>query len=261
MLVTVDAEGKTRVRDKFTVTAPIAGKMSRVRVIEGDNVPHEYLITEIDPNPPLPRIPDETAGRPSPYTAKVYAPASGKVLRVFEKNERMVTAGMPILEIGDPSRIEIVIDILSTQAVNVRPGALILIDAPEKGEQVKARVRLVESQAITKVSALGVEEQRVNVIGDFQSGNAGFGDNFRVDSHIVVWGADDVLTVPASALFRYKDQWSVFVIEGAKARLRNVSVGQQNAEWAQIIAGLQGGESVIMHPPSQLADGHRVEIR
>lgn len=257
LIETVDAEARTRVRDKQTVTAPIAGKMTRIRLLEGDHIPHEYLITQIDPNPPMPRLPDEPTARESAYTAKVYAPASGKILRIFEKNDRVIAAGTPIMEIGNPENIELVVDVLSTDALRIRPGNQILIESPS-GEPVKARVRVIESQAVTKVSALGVEEQRVNVIGEFLTKEIQFGDNFRVDVRIIVWEGDRVLTIPSSALFREGEEWNVFVVEYGKARKRAVKVGHQNNESAQIIEGLAEGERVVLHPPNQLTDGASV---
>jgi len=261
MVVTVDGEGKTRVRDKRTVTAPVSGKMSQIRLAEGDNIPHDYPITAIDPNPPVQRAPDVFDDRPSIYAAKVYAPISGKVLRIFDKSERMVTAGTPLLELGDPDNIEFVVDILSTEAVRIRPGMAVIIDDPARGEPLKARVKLVESQAITKVSALGVEEQRVNVVGDFLSTNLNLGDNFRIDLKIVVWSTENVLAIPASALFREGDAWSVFVVDGGKARRRSIEVGQQNDEEAEVKNGVAEGETVVLHPPNQLADGASVNSR
>ncbi len=257
MIETVDAEARTRVRDKQTVTAPISGKMTRIRLLEGDNIPHEYLITQIDPNPPMPRLPDEPTARESAYTAKVYAPASGRILRIFEKNDRVVTAGTPIMEIGNPDNIELVIDVLSTDALRIQPGNKILIET-QSAEPPAARVRVIEPQAITKVSALGVEEQRVNVIGEFLAKGVRFGDNFRVDVRIIVWEGDRVLTVPSSALFREGEEWNVFVVEYGKARKRAVKVGHQNNESAQITEGLAEGERVVLHPPNQLTDGSAV---
>ena len=259
MVETVDAEARTRVRDKQTITAPIAGKMTRIRLLEGDHVPHEYLITQIDPNPPMPRLPDEGDTRPSAYTAKVYAPASGKILRIYEKNDRVIAAGTPIMEIGNPEDIELVIDVLSTDALRIQPGNQILIEA-QSAEPVKARVRVIESQAITKVSALGVEEQRVNVIGEFLTKGPRFGDNFRVDVRIIVWEGNNVLFVPSSAIFRNGEEWNIFVVESSKARRRAIAVGHQNNESAQIVSGLAEGERVILHPPNQLADGSPVRL-
>ena len=257
MRVTVDAQGKTRVRDKFTVTAPVSGIMARIKLTEGDNIPRDYPVAEIDPNPPIQRAPAAPRSF-NPYAARVFSPVSGKVLRVFDKSERFVTAGTPILEIGDPENVEVVVDILSTEAVNIRPGAPMSIENERQGEPIRARVTLIESQAVTKVSALGVEEERVNVIGEFLSRKVPFGDNFHVDVSILVWESADALRVPSSAVFRTGEEWSVFVVEGGKARKRTVKVGHRNPDLAEILEGLSGSETVILHPTEQLADGSRV---
>jgi multidrug efflux pump subunit AcrA (membrane-fusion protein) len=261
MRVTIDGEGKTRVREKHIVTAPIAGKMSRIRLAEGDTIPHDYEITVIDPNPPLQRSPDNYDDRPSIYGAKVYAPAAGKVLRIYEKSARIVAAGAPLVEIGDPNNIEIVVDILSTEALMIPPGARMIIDNQNTGEPIKARVRLIESQAITKVSALGVEEQRVNVVGDLLTKGLRFGDNFRVDLRIVVWEASDVLMIPASAIFRSGEEWNAFVVVSGKARRRAVKVGHLSSEFAEVLDGIEEGERIVLHPPNQLVDGGAVSVQ
>ena len=258
MTVTIDAEGKTRVRDRFTVTAPIAGVMARIKLSEGDNIPSEYPIAEIDPNPPIPRTPSSPRSGPNPYAARVFAPAAGQVLRGVDKSERFVTAGTPILELGDPENLEIVVDILSSDAVFVRPGAAMLIESDRTGESIRARVTFVETQAITKTSALGVEEQRVNVVGEFLSRNIRFGDKFRVDVKIITWEGEQVLMVPSAALFRRGEDWSVFVVEGGRARQRMVTAGHRNAEFAEIVDGLHEGDVIVLHPPRQLIDGARV---
>lgn len=262
MAVTIDAEGRTRVRDKVTVTAPISGVMARIRLTEGDNIVRNFPLAEIDPNPPIQRTtPTEPRSLPNPYAAKVFAPIGGKVLRVFDKSERFVAAGTPILELGNPENIEIVVDILSTDAVMVKPGAVMLIQNEHEATPIRAHVRLVESQAITKVSALGVEEQRVNVIGELDSKYSQFGDNFRVNVRIKIWESADVLTIPSSALFRNGDNWDVFVIEKGKARRRSVTIGHQNPSTSEILTGLSEGETVVLFPPSQLSEGARVEAR
>lgn len=261
MKVTVDGEGKTRARAKTTITAPISGRMSRIRLLEGDNVPHDFPITEIDPDPPVQRFPDRFDERSNPRAAKVFSPMAGRILRIFQKGEGFVAAGTPLVEVGDPENIEIVVDILSTEAVKIPPGAPIDVTGQGFPEPVKARVRLIEPQAITKVSALGVEEQRVNVVGMFLSKPPGFGDNFRIDVSIIVWQTQDALIVPSSALFRSGDDWCVFVVESRRARQRTITVGQQNAEETQVLGGLAEGETVILHPPNQLADGLRVDVQ
>jgi len=261
MTVTVDAEARTRVRNKFTVTAPISGLMARIKLTEGDNVSRNYPLAEIDPNPPIQRTPPSSGRYLNPYSAKVFAPTGGKILRIFDKSERFVAAGTPILELGNPEDVELVVDILSTSAASIRPGAIILIEDQSAAYPVKARVRLVESQATTKISALGVEEQRVNVIGDFLSENSGLGDNFRVDVRIVVWEKDGVLMVPSSAVFRNEENWNVFVVENGNARRRTITVGHQNTEVTEVLGGLDDGETVILHPANKIVDGTNVNVR
>jgi HlyD family secretion protein len=198
-------------------------------------------------------------GRPC---VEVRAPVGGRVLRVFEESERIVAAGTPLLEIGDPGSLEIVVDILSSDAVRVRPGARFLVDDWGGEGTLEARVRLVEPSAFTKISALGVEEQRVNVIADLLAPEPRLGDRYRVEARIVVWEADDVLLVPASALFRSGDDgWSVFAVEGGSARRRAVRVGHQAAFDAEVAEGLAPGETVILHPSDRVRDGARVAPR
>lgn len=261
MTVTVEAEGTTRARVKITVAAPISGRMARIKLAEGDHIPHDYPITEIDPNPPILRTPDKRDDMPNMYAAKVFAPIAGKVLRILQKSEGFIAAGTPLIEIGDPDNIEIVVDVLSTDAVKIPPGAPMLITNQISTEPIRARVHLIEPQATTRVSALGVEEQRVNVVGYLLSGAPKFGDNFRVDVSIVVWESQDVLTIPSSALFRIGDDWSVFVVESGRARIRTITAGRQNSEETQILDGITEGETVVLHPSSQLTDGAAVSPR
>ena len=261
MLVTIDAEGRTRFKDKFTVTAPISGKMSRVNLTEGDLIPRGYVITEVDPNPPTPRPPGETNSNINPYSSKVYSPIAGRVLQVIEKNERVVTAGTPIIEIGNPGPVEIVIDVLSGQATQVRPGTDVLIQNENGAEPVKARVRVVEPQAITKVSALGVEERRVNIIADVMSKDAHYGDNFRVDTQIIIWRGRNILSVPTSAVFRNGEVWSLFVVQFGLAHRRDVQIGRQSSSRTEIVGGLDEGETVILHPPNELTENSFVSVQ
>jgi multidrug efflux pump subunit AcrA (membrane-fusion protein) len=258
LLDTVDAEGRTRVKNKFTVTAPVSGKLKRITLKEGDTVLRNYPITEVDPNPPIPRAPTNYTDMPNPYAAKVFAPASGRILRVFEKSERFLEVGTPLLEIGDPSQIEIVVDVLSTDAVRIRPGARMLIEDDGSGQPVRAQVRTIEAQAITKVSALGVEEKRVDVVADFIDAKPAFGDNFRLDVRIVVWHGENVLCVPNSALFRSGDEWQVFVVEGGRARVRKLDVGHRSRTDTQVVGGLNEGDIVVIHPSNAVVEGSRV---
>lgn len=255
---TIDAEGRTRVKKKFTVTSPVSGKLKRIELKEGDFVLRNYTITEVDPNPPVPRVPTNNSELPNAYAAKVFSPASGRVLRIFEKSERFLEVGTPLLEIGDPTSLEIVVDVLSTDAVRIRPGLRMLIDTIDSGEPIQAQVRTVEPQATTKVSALGVEEKRVDVVADFIDSKPAFGDNFKLEVHIVVWRGENILSVPNSALFRSGEDWSVYVVEVGRAYLRRVATGHRSRTDTQITDGLSEGETVVLHPSNSLTGGSRV---
>lgn len=263
MLVTIDGEGKTRSHDRYVVTAPVSGKMSRLTLHEGDPILHGQIITGIDPAPQRPVAPapgDEE--RLSVYAYKVFAPAAGRVSRIFQPNESIVQAGAPILEISKSGRLEIVVDVLSTDAAQIRTGALMLVENWGGAKTLRARVRTIEPQAFTKISALGVEEQRVNVVADFIEGGAeNLGDAYRVETRIIVWESENVLKIPSSALFRSGEKWSVFVADGGRARQREVAVGHRSAAEAEIRQGLEEGETVILHPPNQIADGARITTR
>jgi HlyD family secretion protein len=189
----------------------------------------------------------------------VRAPVAGHVLRVHEESERVVLSGAPLLELGDPKAIEIVVDVLSADAVKIRPGAELWVEDWGGDRPLRATVRRVEPSGFTKVSALGVEEQRVNVIGDFADTPDGLGDGFRIEARIVVWQADDVLRVPSSALFRHGDGWAVFVMDGGVARRREVEVGARGPFEAELRGGLEEGESVVLHPSDRLGEGVRVK--
>lgn len=203
---------------------------------------------------------DEPTGKARPLI-ELRSPVSGRVLRVTEKSERVVSAGTPILVIGEPGQLEIVADVLSTDAVKVHAGDLVLLTGWGGNHALRARVRMVEPGGFTKVSALGVEEQRVNVISDFVDSPGPLGDGYRVEAHIVTWSGKDVLKIPVSALFRRGSGWSTFVVAGGRASVRDVEVGHRNESEAEILAGLRDGEQVILHPPNQLADGTRVRAR
>jgi multidrug efflux pump subunit AcrA (membrane-fusion protein) len=262
MIVTIDGEGKTRVRQRYTVTAPLSGKMARIKLVEGDSIAKDFVITAIDPSPPeRPLPPSQTEDFPDVYGVKVYSPVSGKVLRIIEKDERFIAAGTPILEIGNPDNLEIVVDILSGEATQVKPGATMLIDNWGGANSLSARVRTVEPQAFTKVSALGVEEQRVNIIAELEDKKVKLGDNYRLDTRIVAWQAPNVLKITSSALFREGEKWKVFVVESGTARLREVEVGHQSTSESEILQGLVEAEAVILHPSNQISDGRKVKSR
>lgn len=188
------------------------------------------------------------------------SPVRGTVLRVFEESARVLQVGTPVLEVGDPNELEIVIDVLSTEAVKVRPGARVLVEDWGGEDALEATVRRVEPSGFTKISALGVEEQRVNVIADFVASHAGLGDAYRLEAKIVTWEGDDVLQVPSGALFRTRGSWRVFVVQEGTAREREVRLGHRNPLAAEILEGLEVGETVIVHPSDLVTDGAAVRI-
>jgi HlyD family secretion protein len=345
--VTVDQQGEVRVHDRYVVAAPVAGKLVRVELHDGDSVKAGDVVAELEPAPLDARERDEALARVdaaranvreaekrvtqanallaqaqrelarverlvgeqfiSPEAAeksrtgvqtavadlgaarereaaarseeraaqaalislpaakgqrgrnvKLVAPVSGRVLRVTEKSERTLAAGTPVMIIGDPARFEIVADVLSTEAVRIRAGAAARLEEWGGDTPLRAVVRLVEPYAFTKVSALGVEEQRVNVIMDPIDPLGPLGDGYRVEARIVVWSSPDVLKVPASALFRSGEEWLVFVIDEGRARRRNVEVGARNPFEAEIKLGLETGATVIRYPGNELHEGARV---
>ena len=346
MIVAVEAEGVTRVRDLFLVAAPVSGRLQRIELEEGDIVKEGTQITTVFPaqvNPAqqaeiearidaieaskqsaeanlaglknqlvqaqreeerLKELLDagaisrqqaeqaelivksleeqvESAGFAVQSTAKqaeaaktgrsafggntagiaVKAPASGSLLRVFEKSERVVMAGTPLLAIGDPKGLEIVVDILSTDAVKIEPGDRIIVDGWGGDKRLEGIVRYIEPSAFTKISALGIEEQRVNIIGMFSEYPDMLGDGYRVVARIVTWEGKSVLQVPASALFRDGEVWAVFVIEDGNAVQRSVTVGHRNSFEVEVVEGLSEGDQVILHPSNQIQDGVGVEER
>jgi HlyD family secretion protein len=184
----------------------------------------------------------------------VKAPAAGTVLRVPEYSERIVNAGQPLIELGNAAVLEVVIDVLSTDAVRIQPGMPATLTG-WGGVPLAARVRKIEPAAFTRLSALGVEEQRVNVILDFDNCPDNIGDGYHIQGSIVVWSSERVLTVPTSALFTDVAGWSVFVIEQGRARKRSVQIGEHGRERAQVISGLAAGDRVILFPSDQITDG------
>lgn len=204
----------------------------------------------------------EEPGGTADGTLPVIAPVSGRVLRVLQESEAVVAMGTPLLEIADPTDLEIVVDVLSTDARQIVAGAPVWIEAGPEGP-LAARVRRVEPSAFTKVSALGVEEQRVNVIIDFASPpeqRQRLGDNYRVDLRIVKFAQNNAVIAPVSSLFRDGGAWSVFVPKDGRAVKRTVSVGGRTAVDAWIEDGLAAGEQVIVYPSDSVRDGVTVEV-
>jgi HlyD family secretion protein len=341
--VTIDEEGRTRVRDRYVVVAPAAGRVARIALQEGAPVRRGMVVARLSAAPLDPRSREQAVARldgaedaqraaaaavsearaaldqaarsrgraeslfakhllspeqreeaalaettavrrfqAADFTAQAAAhdveqaravvaggggsslplvsPVRGQVLRIPERSERVVTAGTPLLELGDPTRLEIVVDLLSEDAVKVRPGDRMLIGDWGGERPLEAHVRVVEPSGFTKVSALGVEEQRVNVIADLDETPPQLGDGYRVETQVVLWEGT-ALKVPSSALFQDGDRWRVFVVREGRARSGVVQVGHRNPFEVEITGGLVAGDLVIRHPTDKLADGVRVAAR
>ncbi len=357
MSVTVDNEGKTRVKDRFIVSAPLTGRLQRVNLKPGDLVEAgKTLIAVIDATDPellnprtlaestarvraaeaavqqagshtaQARIRQEFADREldrvystsrsgaasqldletaqqrqrtarediraaefaeqvakfeleqaraalefiQPQTGtdaptprfEIHSPIDGRVFRVFEESATVVAPGTRLLELANPAQLEVEVDLLTTRAVQIAPGTRVWIEHWGGEHPLEARVRVVEPSAFTKISALGIEEQRVNVIADFISPpeqRATLGDGFRIEARLVVWSAENALKAPAGALFRERGEWSVFVLEEGRARLRRVNLGQRNDTEAEILDGLNEGDTVLLYPSDQIEEGTRVQ--
>ncbi len=194
----------------------------------------------------------------------VVSPIDGRVLKVTRECEGPVRTGDMLLEVGDPTVLEIEVDVLSADAVKIKPGMKVLFERWGGEQPLEGIVRIIEPVGFTKISALGVEEQRVLVISDFTSPAEQWqrvGDGYRVEARFIIWHEDDVLQAPASSLFRYKEGWAVFVVENHHAKRRVVKVGQRNGLTAQILEGVSEGEGVVNHPSDDVEDGVRVKGR
>ena len=192
------------------------------------------------------------------------APVSGRVLKVQQESAMMVTPGTPILEIGDPADLEIEAEILSRDAVGMKPGAEVLVDQWGGDVPLKARVRRVEPAAFTKVSALGVEEQRVIVLSDLDPlppEAKVLGDRYRVEVRVAVWHDGDVMLAPGGSLFREGAEWKTFVLKESKAEKVTVQIGHTDGKMAEVLSGLEPGMSLLMHPPDSVVDGSEVVRR
>jgi HlyD family secretion protein len=195
---------------------------------------------------------------------EVRSPIDGQVLRVMQESAAVVTPGADLIEVGDPTKLEVAVDVLSSDAVQINPGAHVFLEGWGGGYPLNARVRVVEPSAFTKISALGVEEQRVWVIVDFTDPldrRPTLRDQYRVDARIVTWSGENVLKLPSGALFRSGDSWAVFVINGRHARLRPIEIAHNNGLEAEVLEGLGEGDSVILHPGDRIEDGTPVEVR
>lgn len=351
--VTVDEDGRTRVKDRYTVSAPLAGSVGRLWLHAGDSVKRGDVLARILPlaTPLLdPRARAEAearvaaadaarrqaeAGAARAEAAAAYAvreaarertlfsqgatsrqlldqaelaersraeeatsarfgvrvaqyelevaraalrrlstggaeqlevrsPVDGVVLRIMQESEGPVPAGGPLLELGDPAALEIVVDVLTSDAVGITPGASVSIERWGGDSALRGHVRTVEPSAFTRLSALGVEEQRVNVLVDLDQPHArwaALGDGFRVEARILVWQADSVLQAPAGAIFRQGQGWAAYRVEEGRARLRPVRIGRQTGARVQILDGLGPGDQVVVYPGDLVTDGREVRAR
>jgi HlyD family secretion protein len=341
MRVTIDEEGRTEVKRRYVVSAPLTGKLLRIEHKAGDHVTEGEVLARLVPaDAPLldPRARAEQEARlhaseaaraqvadagarddlsrkqklaggsaisvhdlelasteaasrtqdlaSAEFGAKVadhqlaesraalqrgrsgrvdefeiVAPAAGQVLRVLKESEGVVTAGTALVEVGDPSLLDVAVELLTVEAVQVRPGMAAFIDHWGGKPALSARVRSVEPSGFTKVSALGVEEQRVRVLLDLAAPPDEWrtlGDNFRVEVHIVAWQADSVLRAPSAALFRRGDAWAAFVVDDGRARARTLQIGEMSTDSAEVRGGAQAGDVFILRPGESLRDGARV---
>ena len=355
LVVTVDEEGVTRVRDRFVVSAPVSGRVLRIELEPGDCVKRGQVVARVRAEaPPLLDARTRTEAEAVVESARaalgraraeaqraratleqaqrdfarigslaedrviaqqefeahesnvhvaretvnaaefvvraatselqraearlaptrpeapgrvvsVTAPVDGVVLKRVRESETFVPAGDPLIEIGDPGQLEIVADLLSTDAVRVKVGARAFVEQWGGETPLEARVRRIEPAGFMKISALGVEEQRVNVVLDFvnpsPAARTALGDGYRVEVRVVIWECSNVLNVPTSALFRHGDKWAVYVIDAGRARRTVVELGRQTGQSAEVTGGLVDGTRVILHPGDTLVDGARVRER
>ena len=353
--VTVDEEGKTRVRDRFVVAAPVAGRVLRIELEPGDAVRAGDVIARMRPESPTfldtrsraeaeatlesaraavgrakadedraraalaqaqreqtraralvneglataqqldareadvksadeqvnaavfssraaasdverarVRLAVPTAHDGDTRVVPVTAPVAGVVLKRLRESESIVPAGEPLLEIGDPHQLEIVADLLSVDAVRVSIGARVLVEQWGGDHSLEARVHRIEPSGFTKVSALGVEEQRVNLILEFTDSTDAWralGDGYRVQVRTILWESADVLKAPTGALVRAGEAWAVYVVSNGRAHQTLVTLGHQNGQEAEIVSGLEAGMTVIVHPGDTIAEGVRVAPR
>lgn len=348
MQVTTDEQGETRAHDRFVVAAPVAGRLLRVLLRDGDAVTENEAVATMAPLPLSARERDELNARiaaaeaiqrsaeaqlshaledfaqaqrettrleqlfsrslvarqqveqaqnvtvtlekevaaaryrvksaeadvrgaraglaafatgPHAALVTIRAPSAGRVLRVLEPSERVLAAGASILVIGDLEHLEVVMEMLSSEAVKVTPGMPAVLEGWGGDKPLDARVRLIEPYAFTKVSALGVEEKRTRVILDLIEPPAALGDGYRVTGRITIWSAPRVLKVPIASLFRCGTQWCVFVVDhDERADRREVQIAHRNSFEAEVVSGLKEGERVVRHPPNELDDGSRVSL-
>ena len=249
----------------FSTQTVAVQELETVRLRE-TSAAKEELAAESALRQALAELAEFSASNPGDTTAprnptEVKAESNGRVLRVFEESARVVAAGTPLLEIGDPADLEVVIEVLSRDGAAIAPGTPVELEQWGGSQPLEARVRVVEPAAFTKVSALGVEEQRVNVIADLLTPpdqRRSLGDNFRVEARIIVWQTNQTLKVPSGVLFRQGEHWAAFVVAEGRARRQLVKVGRASGTETQIVEGLKEGDEVILYPGDHVHDGQRV---
>lgn len=208
--------------------------------------------------------PGEPTARSANCCIEVRSPVDGRVLKIIAESEQVVQPGAPLIELGNPRDLEIVVDFLSRDAVRIPPDAPAYIESWGGDTTLHARVKRVEPTGFTKVSALGIEEQRVKVVLDFtEPSNAWqqLGHGYRIIARVVVWRGSNLVLVPLGALFRQGESWAVFVVVDGRAQRRLVKIGERNLHAARVLDGLKPGEQVVLHPSDRVADGVRIEAR
>lgn len=205
-----------------------------------------------------------TAANTNEERVLLRSPINGKILKIARQCAGPVVTGEPLLEIGDPTALEIEVDVLSADAVRIAQGMQVTFDRWGGEQPLTGIVRIIEPVGFTKISALGVEEQRVLIISDFTSPKQlwqRLGDGYRVEASFIIWQQDDVLQIATSSLFRYQDAWAVFVVENGYAKRREINIGQRNGLTAQVLKGIEADEKIINHPSDEVDDGTRVTPR
>lgn len=212
------------------------------------------------------RLIDPSAATPEPSSGcciQLRAPVTGVVLKIIQDSETVVPAGAPLIDIGDPLDLEVVADLLSTDAVRIQPGSLVRIDG-WGGSPIQGRVTRVDPAGFLKVSALGIEEQRVRTTIDLTDPPetwSRLGHDYRVIVHVTVWRAENVARVPVGALFRKADDWAVFAVKDGRVRTTVVQIGHRNSRVAELLSGLTEGDRVVLHPSDRIKDGAAVAER
>jgi len=239
-------EGKTRAQDVFKILSPVDGNLKRIDLDPGDMVKKGDLLAEVEWPRPWP----------------VNSPVDGRILRIHRESGGPIRRGDTIMEVADPGALEVVSEILTEDAIQIKTGASVRIESWGGCDPLSGKVRRIEPAAFTKVSALGIEEQRVNVIIDITSPDnqcEGLADGFRVHSHITTFETDKALTIPTGALFREGKEWAVFQVIEGRAKKTRVKISRRNPEKAMVESGLKAGDQVIVYPSDQVDEDSRVQ--